>query len=160
QFCIHSQCGGRVPGWQSFLYIEADTKMNFWKSFLYVLGLTLLAVQPGCQTSPPATVSSSAAPSELTEQSNLFEIVRQLYAWQLDESEIDRIVTARQMVFWVRRLEPKLDPGDRSVLGEILLPQVAISVKVKKADYTIEELGTLVQSRTFKITQVTRGQVP
>jgi hypothetical protein len=58
------------------------------------------------------------------------------------------------------RLEPRLDPGDRSALGEILLPQLAISVRVKKADYTIEELGTLVQSRAFKITQVTRGQVP
>ena len=78
----------------------------------------------------------------------------------MDESEVEHIVSAKQIVFWVRRLEPKLDPGDHSVLGEILLPQLAISVKVKKADYTIEELGILVQSRTFKITQVTRGQVP
>jgi hypothetical protein len=132
-----------------------------WKSSVRVLPLALLVALSACRTSPPTqAVLSPAPPPELVQQSYLFEIVRHLYRWQLDESEVDRLITSKQIEFWVRRLEPKLDPGDRSVLGEILLPQLTLSVKVKKADYTIEELGTLVQSRAFKITQVTRGQVP
>lgn len=131
------------------------------KSFGCGLALALLVAQSGCRTLPPAkTAEPSPPPFELLQPAYLFEIVRHLYRWQLDESEVSRLVTSKQSEFWVRRLEPGLDPGDRSVLGEILLPQLAIGVKVKKADYTIEELGTVVQSRTFKIIQVTRGQVP
>ena len=123
--------------------------------------LALLIAQPGCRTPQPLeTAGTSTPPPELVQQPYLFEIVRHLYRWQLDESEVDRLIASKEMEFWVRRFEPRLDPGDRSVLGEVLLPQLTISVRVKKADYTIEELGALVQSRTFKITQVTRGQVP
>jgi hypothetical protein len=78
----------------------------------------------------------------------------------LDESEVARILGEKQFVFWVRPLAARLDPGDRSLLGEILLPQLDMRVKVKKANYTIEDLGAEVQSQTFKITQVTRGQLP
>jgi hypothetical protein len=99
-------------------------------------------------------------PPELVQPSYLFEVVRYLYRWHLDESEVERIVGEKQFVFWVRRLEPRLDPGDRSVLGEILLPQLGLSAKVKKADYTIEELGVEVKSPTFRVTRITRGQVP
>ena len=131
------------------------------KSFGCVLALALLAAQPGCRTSPLAEAAdSSAPPPELAQSSYLFEIVRHLYRWQLDESEVSRLITSKQMEFWVRRLDPRLDRGDRSVLGEIHLPRLAISLKVKKADYAIEELATRAQSRTFKITQVTRSQVP
>jgi hypothetical protein len=121
----------------------------------------VLTFLSGCRTSAPLeSASPSAPPPELIDQSYLFEIVRHLYRWHLDESEIERIVPARKALFWVRRLETRLDPGDQSIFGEILLPQLALSVKVKKSDYTVEELGTLVRSKTFRITQVTRGQVP
>ena len=73
---------------------------------------------------------------------------------------MERVLQARQFVFWVRRLDAKLDSGDRSQLGEIVLPQLGLSVKVKKADYFIEELQTAVKSRTFKITQVARVEIP
>ena len=121
-----------------------------------------MALLPGCRTSPlpPASPVASSVPSELLQRPYLFEIVRHLYRWYLDESEVERVVGAKRFVFWVRRLEPKLDPGDQSVLGEILLPQVDLSVKVKKADYRIEELGTAVKSQSFKITKVTRDPSP
>jgi hypothetical protein len=126
-----------------------------------LLLLASLVALSACRTSPPARAGdASVSPPEIVQEPYLFEIVRHLYRWQLDEGEVDRLISSKQIEFWVRRLEPKLDPGDRSVLGEILLPQLTLSVKVKKADYTIEELSTLVQSRTFRITQVTRGQVP
>ena len=127
-----------------------------------VLPLALVALLLGCRTSPPPPAAPVAlgVPSELLQPPYLFEVVRHLYRWELDESEVERIVGAKRFVFWVRRLEPKLDPGDQSVLGEILLPQLDLSVKVKKADYRIEELNTAVKSQNFKIIKVARGSTP
>lgn len=123
--------------------------------------LALLALLPACRTAGPAGAgSASAPPAELLQQSYLFEVVRHLYRWHLDESEVERLIGAKRFVFWVRRVKAKLDPGDHSELAEILLPQLHLSVKVKKADYRIEEMGTEVKSQDFKITQVTRGQTP
>ncbi|HEV8541544.1 MAG TPA: hypothetical protein VGR78_04055, partial [Verrucomicrobiae bacterium] len=129
------------------------------KLFAYIGCLVLLAFLPACRTAH-VEAAGSAPPEELLDRHYLFEIVRHLYRWQLDESEIERIISTKQLVFWVGRFEARLDPGDRSILGEILLPQLSLGVKVKKADYTIEELGTVVRSQTFRITHVTRGQTP
>src|ERR1035438_6880471 len=128
----------------------------------FVFPMALVALLLGCRTSPPPAAPPVAlgVPSELLQQPYLFEIVRYLYRWDLDESEVERVVSAKRFVFWVRRLEPKLDPGDRSWVGEILLPQIGLSVKVKKADYRIGELGITVKSQNFKITKVTRAPTP
>jgi len=148
-------------GWESLLHIEKNTEMNFARAFTQLGFLLLLAMFPACQTSSSTQAQvHSPPPPELVDQSYLFEIVRHLYRWQLDESEIERIVPAKQIVFWAGRLETRLDPGDQSILGEILFPQLSLRVKVKKADYTIEESGTVVRSRTFRITQVLRGDLP
>lgn len=129
--------------------------------FAAVVFLALAVLLSACQSAAPAKVPGvSAVPSELVQPPYLFEIVRYLYRWQLDEAEVDRLVGAKQVVFWVRRVETPLDPGDRSALGEILLPQVGLRVKVKKADYRIEELDTEVKSANFRITQVIREDLP
>src|SRR5262245_26965946 len=89
--------------------------------------LVLLVALPGCRTAPPKdSAIHPSPPPELVDRSYLFEIARHLYRWQLDEGEIERLLPQKQIVFWVARLEPKLDPGDQSILGEILLPQLAI----------------------------------
>lgn len=127
----------------------------------FVLGLAWVVLLSACQNlQSPSSLSAVDAPPELVQPSYLYEVVRHLYRWHLDESEVERIVGAKRFVFWVRRLEAKLDAGDRSVLGELLLPQLDLRVKVKKADYTIEELGTDVKSQNFRITQVIRGHLP
>lgn len=127
----------------------------------FSLFLSLLACLPACKTGAPvSSAAPSAAPAELTEKGYLFEVVRYLYRWQLTESEIARIVGADCLTFWVQRLDVPLDAGDRSVLGEIVLPQAGIRVKVKKADYRIEETGAEVKSRTFRIVQVAREPLP
>ena len=135
--------------------------MSVRKPYLFLVPIALAILLPACRTAPaPGAAGSSAAPPELLQTNYLYEVVRYLYRWHLDESEVERIMGEKRFVFWVCRLEPKLDPGDRSVLGEILLPQVGLSVKVKKADYTIEDLGVVVKSPNFRVTRVTRGQVP
>jgi len=119
-----------------------------------------LAVLPACRTAPAAGAGAAAVPPELLQPTYLFEVVRYLYRWDLDESEVERIEREKQFVFWIRRLEPKLDPGDRSLEGEILLPQLQLKAKVKKEDYIIEELGAVVKSPNFRVTRIIREQVP
>ena len=135
--------------------------MSLRKCFCFAFSLALALLLPACRTAPPPEpAGASAVPPEILEQSYLFEIVRYIYRWQLDESEVERIVGQKQFVLWVRRLDPKLDPGDRSRLAEILLPQLGITVKVKQADYTIDELGVTVKSPRFRVTRISRGQLP
>jgi len=133
--------------------------MRTWKLLSLAASFGMAVLLTSCQT-PHQTGTSALAPAELIQPAYLYEVTRHLYRWYLDEDEVERVVQARQFVFWVRRLDVRLDPGDQSQLGEIVLPQLGFSVKVKKADYRIEELQTTVKSRTFKITQVARVEVP
>jgi hypothetical protein len=134
--------------------------MRTWKSLSLAASFGLAVLLTSCQTPHQTGTSAKAVPAELVQPAYLYEVARHLYRWYLDEAEVERVVQARQFVFWVRRLDARLDPGDQSQLGEIVLPQLGISVKVKKADYVIEELQTAVKSRTFKITQVARVKIP
>jgi hypothetical protein len=128
-------------------------KPSIWASPILALALLLA----GCHTpSGSGSGAGSVVPEELTTSAFLFEIIRHLYRWYLDEAEVERVSKDKQIIFWVHSLQPALDPGDRSVLGEILLPQFDLGVKVKKTDYTIDELHTVVRSPSFKITQVLR----
>ena len=106
----------------------------------------------------PAT-QRSVCP-ELLNRSYLYEVVRHLYRWYMDEEDALQVTRNKQFVFWVRELHPKLDADDRSLLGEIILPELGISVSVKKADYLIQELGVRVTNDRFKITSVSRITVP
>jgi len=110
-----------------------------------------------------AAETPEGAPSvypELLSKPYLYEVVRHLYRWYMDEADVMRATGSKEFTFWARDLRPKLDPGDRSRLGEIILPGLGIAVRVKQADYTIEELGTKVKNDTFKITNVARVDVP
>lgn len=123
---------------------------------LGILGLGLL--EPGCATRPPT--ATPPPPAELLEPATLSEVVRHLYRWYLDEADVEHIAGAPRMTFWVRRDSPRLDPGDQSVFGHVLIPQLGVEVTLKKADYVIEETGTRVRSRGFKITNVARVSPP
>ncbi len=124
---------------------------------MFVVALTLLSA---CQSAlPNKRYGSADVPAELTENAYLFEIVRYLYRWHLEETEVADLISSRNMVFWIRRMDVPLDPGDKSVLAEILLPQVDIRIKIKRADYRIEELDADVKSADFKVTQILRGDL-
>jgi hypothetical protein len=86
--------------------------------------------------------------------------VRHLYRWYLDERDLDAVVASGEIVFWTRPLTVKLDEGDRSKFGEVVLPQLSLVVKVKQADYTIPELDTTVRNADFRITDVARLDAP
>ena len=91
----------------------------------------------------------------------MYEVARYLYRNRLGEAEIEQMATGKQVVFWVRRLHPQhQDPGDRSEFGEIVLPQIGYTVRLKRSDYRIDEVGTEIKSRGFKIYEVNDGEVP
>ena len=110
-----------------------------------------------------ATVGRSQAPAaappaaQLTERAWLGEIVRYLYRWHLDEEDLDPVADADQIVFWVRSVHPALDDDDRSQFGEVMLPQFNMTVRVKRADYTVPELDAVVKHDTFRIVGVARS---
>lgn len=99
-------------------------------------------------------------PSAVTEATYLYEVVRHLYRWHLDERDVEPVPGVTQMEFRVRALTPELDEGDRSEFAEIVLPALRCRVLVKRPDYTIEETGTPVQGRGFRIYRVSREDAP
>ena len=127
-------------------------KFGLYSLILMFLLSSVVVVEP---------VETDGPPRELTNQQYLYDVLRHLYRWYLDETDVYKGTRDKeQFTFWVRALHPKLDPGDESLLGEIALPVLGIKVKVKKAHYTIEELDTVVKNDTFKIINVSREALP
>ncbi len=93
---------------------------------------------------------------ELEDRTVLYEVVLHLYRWYLDETDAQKIVGQNTCIFHVRPLNVALDPGDKSLFGSIVLPQLGVSVVMKKADYAIQELDLVVKSDGFKIINVAR----
>lgn len=134
------------------------------KTMIFLALLLSAAAVQAQETAPavaePAPVAALAPSAELLEQSYLFEVVRHLFRWYMDEGDVEKIAGIKEFPFWVRRLDAKMDLGDSSQLAEIILPLVGISAQVKKADYAIEELGVEVKSPSFRIVNVARIEVP
>jgi len=125
---------------------------------LLLLALMLSGCVGARVEQPPRAVS--APPSETLDQKYLYEVVRHVYRWYLDENDVDRLSGAKTFPFWVRRMNVPLDPGDHSELAEITMPLVGTSVKVKRSDYRITEQNLAVRSATFKITTVSKIGIP
>ena len=124
------------------------------KRVLWMAGLAAWVAVAGAQA------EVSGPPAEVMEPSYLAEVTQHLYRWYMDEADVEREAGAEDLVFWVRRLEMGRDEGDRSEWAEIVLPQMGIGVKVKKADYAIEERGIEVKSAGFRIVNVWREAAP
>lgn len=92
--------------------------------------------------------------AEISDPAWLFEVMRHAYRWYIDERDVDAVVRAGEVVFWVRELKPALDADDRSRFGEVVLPQFSIRMRVKRADYVIPELDVAVKTDVFKIVSV------
>ncbi|HOX22251.1 MAG TPA: hypothetical protein PLL10_02210 [Elusimicrobiales bacterium] len=104
---------------------------------------------------PPAS-ANAAPPKEITSIEFLHEVMWHLYRWYVDERDVDKLAGTAEVEFWVRELSAKLDAGDKSLFGEIIIPDLDVSVVVKKSDYSVEELGLQVKNARFKIVNVSR----
>jgi len=132
----------------------------------FILALVLAVNFVGAATNGPAKDNRSPTnapgdiPAEVLQPAYLFEVCRYIYRWQLDERDLESLPADAPLVFWVRALHPPLDAGDKSRLAEIILPGLSMSIRVKKADYTIPELKATVKSQSYKIINVARISLP
>ena len=122
--------------------------------------LLLSALTVRAETNAATTAAAGDALAPLRKPDYLFEVVRHLYRWYLDESDVDKAPQTGPVQFWIRRLDPKLDAGDKSLFAEITIPLLRTAVEVKDTDYTIEELNVRVNSSNYKITNVERIDPP
>lgn len=122
-----------------------------------------------CVSAPAAeTVTGPVAPggeqvevpAEVADPAFLFEVVRHVYRWYIDETDMDRLAGAQEFPFWVRLLALPLDPGDRSRFAEIVMPLLGTAVTLKKTDYRIDELNLEIKGRGYKITNVSKVGIP
>lgn len=104
--------------------------------------------------------AAAPPPVEVTDRTNVYEVVRHLYRWYLDERDVEAVPGMTNLEVWAQRRTPELDKGDRSEYVELTVPQFAARVVLKKADYTIEETGSAVKGRGFRIVQVGRSNIP
>lgn len=112
-----------------------------------------------------ATVTAGAVrqidvSSELMDTKYLFEVVRHVYRWYIDENDVDRLAGAEDFPIWVRMLDAPSDKDDKSQMAEIVMPLLGVMAKVKKADYRIDELNIAVTSSTFRVTSVSKVGIP
>lgn len=119
-----------------------------------------IAVSLAAHVAPSDPPTAAATAEELTAKPWLYEVVRHLYRWYIDERDVDALVKSGTVTFWVREIKPALDEGDRSRFGEVILPQLSLAVRVKRADYAIPELNLTVKCDRFKITSVGHIDVP
>ena len=119
-----------------------------------ILGsLTVLAaLATGCVTRP----AGHAAPPTTIEVQYMGEILRHLYRWHMDETLLANTDNLTVLNVWGRELHPPLDPGDQSAFYEVCIPDLGYRVVMKKADYTIPELGVRVTNHNYKIAAVER----
>lgn len=124
------------------------------------VALLLLAALPACAetTAPAAAAADALAP--LRDPEYLLQVIRYLYRWTLDESDIDKLPQTGPVQFWIHRLNPKLDAGDKSLFAEMIIPLLQTHVALKDTDYTIEELGVHVNSSNYKVMNVERLTPP
>ncbi|MBL9148188.1 MAG: hypothetical protein JNM94_05780 [Phycisphaerae bacterium] len=109
---------------------------------------------------PPAPVAGTRNDEGIQDRAWLYDLMRYLYRWHLDEEHIDVVARAGTVTFWVREVPHELDAGDRSRFGEVLLPQIGILVTAKKSDYSVPELELTVKSDRFKVIRVATVEVP
>lgn len=89
------------------------------------------------------------------EREYLFELLRYLYRWHLDDAILAGDVMSREN--WTvryRELEMNLDAGDASRFVELVFPEVNLVVTLKRADYQLEKSGHVIRNRHFKVQSV------
>ncbi len=132
--------------------------------FGYLAGALALA---GCISSSNPTSNTgvrhpktTAAFTQLQEQSFVFAVLEYLYRWHFDQSYVLESGKQDALEIWVRPLHPQVDAGDNSEFAEMWIPAVNTRVELKRSDYMIPEMNIAVVDHSFKIKRVTRQLNP
>ena len=74
----------------------------------------------------------------------------------MDETMLNNNDNLAVLEVWLRPQHPHLDTDDQSKFYEVLIPEMLYRVQMKKADYSIAELGMRVTNHNFKVISVER----
>ena len=101
-------------------------------------------------------IALQAVPPEPEPPSSLYleyisEIIRYLYSWHMDETMLANTDNITTLEVWARTIHPKLDSNDHSEFCEVLIPDMLYRIQMKKADYSIPELGIRITNQNFKV---------
>lgn len=94
--------------------------------------------------------------NELSDKTYLYEVMKYLYRWYLDDEDIKKCLESKNIIFLVRELRYNLDKDDKSLFAEMLIPVFGVALKLKKSNYLIEEQGIYIKSNVFKIVSISR----
>jgi hypothetical protein len=123
-------------------------------ALLFACVIALLMPGPMVRAASSSGVEAPTVPAELTAKPLLYEIVRYLYRWHIDEADLDRVVQSNEVVFWAREIKVALDEKDNSRFAAVTLPQFRLEVRLKKADYVIPERDVRVVNEQYRIVSV------
>lgn len=128
-----------------------------WKALLLLVacgagGVAFRPISAAAEQSAPV----AGVVQDLADKAWLEEIMRHTYRWYVEERDVDPVVKAGEVIFWVREVKRKLDEGDKSRFGEVVLPQFSLLIKVKQADYSVPELNVTVKNDRFKVFEIDR----
>jgi hypothetical protein len=90
----------------------------------------------------------------VAQRETLFELLRYVYLWHFDDSFSINNSQSDTIEMWVRAVYFELDEGDKSQFAEVWFPQIKMLIHLKKANYSIPELGVNVRNDSFKIQNV------
>ena len=114
-------------------------------------------------TTLSATPPADRPTDDLPNREYGYELFRYLYRWHLDAAQFaaehGRLIDG-DIEVWLRHLHYESDPDDRSVYVEVLIPQIRTEIILKKADYSIPELGVAVKNRDFRIATLSLYETP
>ncbi len=108
-------------------------------------------------TSLAAAPPSEAIVDDLPTREYSYELFRHLYRWYMDADEFiykQGVLIDKEIEIWVRRLDHENDPEDKSIYLEVLIPLTKTEIILKKADYSIPELGMTVKNKDYRIALV------
>ena len=102
-----------------------------------------------------STICLYAAPKEPEalpfDEAYLFDLLNHVCYWYLDDYSYYKYDRNDTVEILYKRLTPQTDPGDESTFCELVIPDLDMAVMLKKALYTIDELGMTVSNKTYKI---------
>ena len=125
---------------------------------IILLGVIAMTMLMSCGTHEAPIANKNSA--DLMDKQSIYEVIGHLYRWYLDEVDVRASTKVGNETIWIRQVQPDLDPEDKSLFAELVLPVIGVSVMLKKADYTIEKIDVAVTSDRFKIIRVSRIQTP
>jgi len=132
--------------------------MRLFRSLLLCAALSAAAASGAAQAQDAA--SNDEALKELSRKTFVFEALRHLNRWYLEDEDAQRAIKDGALKVWIKKESPQLDPNDRSLFARMYFPQHSIELRLKKCDYSVPELSVDVKSSSFKIYGVERKPAP